>query len=157
MTYHSAKGMRRFGFVGFLTLAAAVAWGGDAPGSGAAQGKPPAPPSEAGVLSVSGSYAYRTYCASCHGTDGRGEGPLAENLRFHPPDLSLIARRHGGEFPAEEIRRIVDGRKPLPGHGGPEMPIWGDAFKSLETGFDDAKVKERIRSVVEHLRTLQAK
>ena len=36
------------------------------------------------------------------------------------------------------------------------MPIWGDAFRNAETGYEDAKVKEKIRSIVEYLRTLQA-
>ena len=108
------------------------------------------------MAGVAGAYADRTYCATCHGTDGKGEGPLADSLRFHPPDLTLIAKRSGGEFPTEKIHRIVDGRKPLPGHGGPDMPIWGDAFRNAETGYDDAKVKEKIRSIVDYLHTLQA-
>jgi len=81
---------------------------------------------------------------------------VAENLRFQPPDLSLLAKRNGGDYPVEKVHRIVDGRQPLPGHGGPEMPIWGDAFRNAETGYDDAKVKEKIRSIVDYLRTLQA-
>ena len=151
--------MRRFGSIGCLLLAAALAAGADTPGrSGPApvQVKPASPAVDPGVAGVSGAYAYRTHCATCHGTDGKGEGPLAENLRFHPPDLSLISKRNGGEFPAEKVHRIVDGRKPLPGHGGPDMPIWGDAFRNADTGYDDAKVKEKISSVVEYLRTLQA-
>ena len=149
----------RFGTIGCYLLAGTVAVGADTPGpSGPAPGqaKPAAPPADPGLAGVAGSYAFRTYCASCHGTDGKGEGPLAVNLRFDPPDLTLIAKRHGGGYPADQIHRIVDGRKPLPGHGGPDMPIWGDAFRNPETGYDDAKVKERIRSVVDHLRTLQA-
>jgi mono/diheme cytochrome c family protein len=153
--------MRRFGSIGCLLLGAAlVAAAADKPG---APGAGPAPPKPAagqapdpGVYGVSGAYAYRTYCASCHGTDGKGEGPLAESLRFHPPDLRLISKRNGGEFPAEKVHRIVDGRKSLQGHGGPDMPIWGDAFRNADTGYDDAKVKEKIRSVVDYLRTLQA-
>ena len=152
--------MRRFGSIGCLLLAAALVVGADKPGTPGAAPAPVKPAAgqapDAGVYGVSGAYAYRTYCASCHGTDGKGEGPLAESLRFHPPDLSLIAKRNGGEYPAEKIHRIVDGRKPLPGHGGPDMPIWGDAFRNADTGYDDAKVKEKIRSVVAYLRTLQA-
>ena len=149
--------MRCFTSSGCLLLSATLAVAADTPGrTNPAPGQAkPAPPADSGVYSVSGSYAYRTYCASCHGTDGRGEGPLAESLRFHPPDLTLIAKRNGGEYPAEQVHRIVNGRKPLPGHGGPDMPIWGDAFKNAETGFDDAKVQERIRSIVDYLRTLQ--
>jgi mono/diheme cytochrome c family protein len=151
--------MGRFGSIGCLLLVGALASGADTPagpGSGP-QGKPASSQApDAGIYGVSGSYAYRTYCASCHGTDGKGDGPLAENLRFHPPDLSLLAKRNGGDYPVEKVHRIVDGRKPLPGHGGPDMPIWGDAFRNAETGYDDAKVREKIRSVVDYLRTLQA-
>lgn len=160
--------MRRFGSIGCLLLAV-LATG--APGSaGAVAGEPAGaggtlipdgPPPEQGkdpaVYSVSGAYTFRTYCASCHGVDGKGEGPLAESLRFHPPDLSLLAKRSGGEYPVEKVTRIVDGRKPLKGHGGPDMPIWGDAFKNPETGYDEQSVQEKVRSVVDFLRTLQSK
>jgi len=151
--------MRRFGSIGCLLLVAALVAGADKPGT--PEGQTPPKPSagqapDPGIYGVSGAYAYRTYCASCHGTDGKGEGPLAESLRFDPPDLSLLSKRNKGEFPAEKVLRIVDGRKPLPGHGGPDMPIWGDAFRNADTGYDNAKVKEKIRSIVDHLRTLQA-
>jgi mono/diheme cytochrome c family protein len=151
--------MRRIGSIGCLLLVGAWASRAETPAGpeSGPQGKPPSSQlPDAGINAVSGSYAYRTYCASCHGSDGKGEGPLTASLRFHPPDLTLLAKRNGGDYPTEKVHRIVDGRKPLPGHGGPDMPIWGDAFKGPETGFDDAKVKEKIRSVVDFLRTLQA-
>jgi mono/diheme cytochrome c family protein len=107
------------------------------------------------AYSVSGSYTYRTYGASCHGERGKGDGPLAESLRFHPPDLTQLARRNGGDYPEEMVRRIVDGRRPIEGHGGPDMPVWGDAFKNAETGFDNEKVRLKIESVVDYLKTLQ--
>jgi mono/diheme cytochrome c family protein len=138
----------------FLIVAlAGWAWGGQQ----AATPKLPAGPEPgAGVAAVSGAYAFRTYCASCHGVDGKGEGPLTDSLRFQPPDLTLIAKRNGGEFPTEKVTRIVDGRNPLKGHGGPDMPIWGDAFRNADTGYDDAAARARIRTVVEHLRSIQA-
>jgi mono/diheme cytochrome c family protein len=147
--------MRRLGWIVSLLLLAAVVAVAQAPPAPAPS--KPVPPADAGVHSVAGAYAYRTYCASCHGVDGRGDGPLAENLRFRPPDLTLVAKRNGGEFPTEKVQRIVDGRRPLPGHGGSDMPIWGDAFKNVETAFDEATVKEKVRSVVDYLRTLQAR
>jgi mono/diheme cytochrome c family protein len=116
-----------------------------------------AAPSQSSVAAVSGAYAFRTYCASCHGVDGRGEGPLTDSLRFHPPDLTLIAKRNGGEFPTEKVVKIVDGRNPMKGHGGPDMPIWGDAFRNAETGYDDASARAKVRGVVDYLKTLQAK
>jgi mono/diheme cytochrome c family protein len=105
--------------------------------------------------SVAGSYTYRTYCATCHGEKGKGDGPLAESLRFVPPDLTQMAQRNGGRFPRETVRKIVDGREPIDGHGGPDMPVWGDAFSNAETGFDDEKVRLKIEAVVDHLETLQ--
>jgi mono/diheme cytochrome c family protein len=150
--------MRRAAWFVILSLASVPAAVGQARPPGLPPSKPKLPVSpDGGVEAVSGAYAYRTSCASCHGPLGKGDGPLAESLRFTPPDLSLIAKRNGGEYPAETVHRIVDGRRPLPGHGGPDMPIWGDAFKNPETGFDDASVKGKIRAVVEYVRTLQAK
>jgi len=150
--------MRRASMVLLVVFAAvfgvspAVAQEPKAPKPPAAGAAPDSP-----VASVSGAYSFRTYCASCHGVDGRGEGPLTDSLRFTPPDLTLIAKRNGGEFPTEKVVRIVDGRNPVKGHGGPDMPIWGDAFRNAETGYDDAAARAKIRGVVEYLKTLQAK
>ena len=71
-------------------------------------------------------------------------------------DLTGLAKRNGGEFPTELVVRIVDGRKPVKGHGGPNMPVWGDAFRNVDTSFDEAAAQERIRAVVDHLKTIQA-
>ncbi|HKZ31217.1 MAG TPA: cytochrome c [Vicinamibacteria bacterium] len=144
--------------VAFILVVASVGWAPNAVAQEPKAPKPPAAvaPAESPVAVVSGAYAFRTYCASCHGVDGRGEGPLTDSLRFHPPDLTLIAKRHGGEFPTEKVVRIVDGRSPMKGHGGPDMPIWGDAFRNAETGYDDAAARAKVRGVVDYLKTLQA-
>ena len=149
--------MPRVGPIVVCLLAAKLAAAGQTPRTPAVQPSSHKPPTVHGPDSpgVSGPSVFRTYCASCHGADGKGEGPLAESLRFHPPDLTLIASRRGGDYPTEEVHRIVDGRRPLRGHGGPDMPIWGDAFRSAETGYDDVTATEKIRSVVEYVRTLQ--
>ena len=136
--------MRGLVFLGGLVLTAV-------PGVGVVQG------AETSVQEVSGSYTYRTYCATCHGLKGKGDGPLAESLRFRPPDLTQLARRNGGTFPTSKVVRIVDGRDPVGGHGGPDMPVWGDAFRNAESGFDDEQVKRKIQTVVAHLERLQEK
>jgi len=138
----------------FVSIAASVATALAAPAPQAAPG-PATPAPGSPVAVVSGSYTFRTYCASCHGIDARGDGPLAESLRFRPPDLTRIAKRNGGEFPADKVVQIVDGRKPVKGHGGTDMPVWGDAFRNSDTGYDEASVKARIRSVVDYLKTIQ--
>ena len=108
------------------------------------------------IATVAGRSTYKTYCASCHGTGGKGDGPFADRLRFRPSDLTLLAKRNGGTYPDDEVFRSIDGRKPVKGHGGPDMPIWGDAFRNAESGYSEEKVKERIRGLVEFLKTLQA-
>jgi mono/diheme cytochrome c family protein len=140
--------MRRFAATGCLALTAGLL---GLPAIASAQAE------ESPTRTVEGSYTYRTYCATCHGPRGKGDGPLAQTLSFHPPDLTQMAQRNGGKYPASMVRKIVDGREPVDGHGGPDMPVWGDAFKNAETGFDEEAVQEKIRSVVDYVGTLQEK
>lgn len=102
-----------------------------------------------------GSDLYRVYCASCHGVSGKGDGPLAIQLRFRPPDLTLISKRDDGKWNADKVARMIDGREPVKGHGGPDMPVWGDAFKSTSKGKDEESVKDRVQALVAHLASLQ--
>src|SRR5689334_2078215 len=71
-----------------------------------------------------GAELYRAYCASCHGTTGRGDGPVASSMKVEVPDLTRIAARQG-HFPTEQVRRIIGGRTTLPPHGSRDMPVWG--------------------------------
>jgi nucleotide-binding universal stress UspA family protein/mono/diheme cytochrome c family protein len=102
-----------------------------------------------------GAETFRTYCATCHGTSARGDGPLASSMRRKPANLTEIAKRNGGAFPSELVFKVIDGRQPVRGHGGPDMPAWGDAFsKSREAG-DDERVKSVIQALVEYLDSIQ--
>jgi mono/diheme cytochrome c family protein len=112
---------------------------------------------EAIATGTAGQALFKTYCGSCHGPTAQGDGPLADSFRFGPPDLTPLARRNGGRFDAEKVRRIIDGRNPLKGHGGPEMPVWGDAFKRSAEGYSEKAVKTRIESITEYLRSVQVK
>jgi mono/diheme cytochrome c family protein len=126
-----------------IALIAAVAVTTD----GAAQSK-----SQPGV---SGSGLFANYCATCHGERGVGDGPLAAMLRKQPANLTLLAQRNGGVFSPEMVARIIDGRKPLAGHGGGDMPAWGDAFGRSAEGADN--IADRIAALVTHLETIQQK
>ena len=101
--------------------------------------------------SNTGSQLFRNYCATCHGATGRGDGPLADQLRRIPPDLTRFSARNGGVFPSERVYRIVDGRG-VPSHGDREMPVWGDVFRSSRAGETSA---ERIRAIVTYLEGIQ--
>ena len=78
--------------------------------------------------SSTGVQLYKRFCSSCHGDQGHGDGTVAKSFKIEVPDLTRIAHRHGGVFPAEQIRKIIDGRKTLPPHGSREMPVWGFEF-----------------------------
>jgi nucleotide-binding universal stress UspA family protein/cytochrome c5 len=104
-----------------------------------------------------GGETFRTYCATCHGTSARGDGPLAPSMRKKPANLTEIAKRNGDVFPAELVFKIIDGRQPVRGHGGPDMPAWGDAFtRSREAGAEE-RVKSLIQSLVDYLESIQVR
>lgn len=118
-----------------------------------------APQTRAGDLSgYSGAQLYERFCASCHGATGAGDGPVAPFFRLKLPDLRRIARRHGGEFPADKIRRIIDGRTNVLPHGAREMPVWGFEFIANEGDTPEAhqRAEQAIQSLVDYLRSLQA-
>jgi len=103
----------------------------------------------------SGAEAFRTYCASCHGTDGRGAGPAASALKQRPPDLTLISARNKGQFPAFRITHIVDGYDVEFAHGSRDMPVWGDYFRNTKR--DEATAALREHNLTEYIRSLQQK
>jgi mono/diheme cytochrome c family protein len=102
-----------------------------------------------------GASLYVAYCASCHGRSGRGDGPVAEYLKIPPADLTGIASRAKGVFPAYEAGRIIDGRQIVRAHGDAAMPVWGDAFRSLSPEIGEAEVRARIDALVKYLEAMQ--
>ncbi len=123
----------------------------------ASEQEPTAQPQTEMRQRVTGGEVFRTYCATCHGRSGRGDGLLASSMQRKPADLTEIAKRNGGEYPSEIVFRTIDGKTPVRGHGGPGMPVWGDAFARSHDGGDATTVKERIDSLVDFIRTLQVK
>ena len=106
---------------------------------------------------TTGAAVFSTYCVSCHGSSARGDGPLAATMKRKPANLTEIAKRNGAQFPADLVFRIIDGRQPVRGHGGPDMPEWGEAFgKSSEAG-DADRVKRVIQSLVDYLESIQVR
>jgi mono/diheme cytochrome c family protein len=109
------------------------------------------------VDAPTGAYLFRTYCASCHGAAAQGDGPLATAMRRKPANLTEILKRNNGVFPVDLVYRIIDGRSKVPGHGGADMPVWGDVFKRTIDGSDPAAVKARIDALVAFLETIQVR
>ena len=106
---------------------------------------------------MSGQQLYQDFCAVCHGANAHGSNPGGQALTAKIPDLTLLAARHHGTFPAEEVHRIIDGRLIRWGHGSRQMPVWGSEFYGYE-GEDAtrrARVAHLIDQLVEYLRTVQ--
>jgi mono/diheme cytochrome c family protein len=119
-----------------------------------------------------GRIEFLSKCAECHGTDGKGAGPMSSRLKNKPPDLTVVAKRNNGVFPADAVAKAVDGRGES--HRGTEMPIWGCRQgpppdrkrgyepKPIDSLLDipcDAEqvIRSRILDVVEYLGRIQEK
>jgi mono/diheme cytochrome c family protein len=81
----------------------------------------------AAMAETPGQADYERYCASCHGLEGTGHGPMRAVLTLPPTDLSALSAVNGGTFPLERVVKRIDGRDPLVAHGSP-MPVYGTLF-----------------------------
>ena len=102
----------------------------------------------------SGPAMFVNYCASCHGRDGRGDGPAASALKKAPRDLTQLTIRNQGKFPELAVYEMITGDQMVSAHGDREMPVWGDVLKSLN-GKDDIMVKLRIANLTSYIKSLQ--
>jgi mono/diheme cytochrome c family protein len=114
-----------------------------------------AKPSYDAAAATAGASTYSTYCVSCHGKEARGDGPLADSLRFAPSDLTRLARRNNGKLDLDRLQRVIDGRQRVKGHGGTDMPVWGDALLQSREGYDADKVKQKINELVHFVASIQ--
>jgi mono/diheme cytochrome c family protein len=111
----------------------------------------------ADFLAMNGAELYGRFCASCHGPAGRGDGPVSKAFKTEVPDLTLIARRHGGVFPRDSIERIIDGRAAVFAHGSRDMPVWGEEFAHAELGNPDAERATQliVQRLLDYVQALQ--
>jgi mono/diheme cytochrome c family protein len=114
----------------------------------------PATAGQSSSVVANGRQYFLKYCATCHGTSARGDGPAGENLRPRPADLTLLAGRSGGAFVAPTVERMIDGRDHyIKAHGSIDMPIWGTAFK--REGLSEDAIRGRIEAIVDYLKSIQ--
>ena len=106
------------------------------------------------INSVDGPALFRAYCAVCHGSDGRGGGPMATSLKTAPSDLTRIAQRNRGVYPKALVERIISGEELLPsGHGTRSMPVWGPIFSQV--AWDQDLGRLRIHNLAAYLERIQ--
>jgi mono/diheme cytochrome c family protein len=102
----------------------------------------------------SGVDMFKTYCATCHGLDGKGHGPAADALKVAPADLTLLKQKNGGKYPSNKVSRIIEGADGITAHGTSDMPLWGPIFRSLDPGNTNL-VKLRVLNVTKYIESLQ--
>jgi mono/diheme cytochrome c family protein len=106
------------------------------------------------IDSLDGRLLFRAYCASCHGTDAKGNGPAAPSLKTAPADLTRISQRNGGSFPLLKVQRTISGENAgTAAHGSREMPVWGPIFGQIAWDQDLGQV--RIYNLAKYLESLQ--
>ncbi|MGA7796928.1 MAG: c-type cytochrome [Candidatus Acidiferrales bacterium] len=104
---------------------------------------------------IVGQEMFRSYCASCHGLDGKGKGPAAPALKKQPPDLTLLSKKYGGKFPRSTVSSVIEGTDFITDHGSRDMPIWGDAFRIAN--HDESMVKLKVQNLTIYIESIQQK
>ena len=103
------------------------------------------------TLASDAGQMFSTYCAVCHGKEGKGDGPAAKALAKTPADLTKLTARNNGAFPEIRVRRYIEGLDEVAAHGTRDMPMWGDLFRSLNR--DTAEI--RVEALAQYLKGMQ--
>lgn len=104
---------------------------------------------------ASGKEMYVNYCAACHGTDGKGNGPAAGALKTPPADLTVLSKNNGGKYPTLKVGSAIRGDANVAAHGNEEMPVWGQLFRSISGGHQ-AQVDQRVANLISYIKSIQS-
>jgi mono/diheme cytochrome c family protein len=104
----------------------------------------------------SGKIMFKQYCAACHGLDAKGHGPARVALKVPAADLTMLAKRHGGEFPIDLVTNVLRFGPGVAAHGSSDMPTWGGIFQYMDN-YNQAAVQKRIKNLCDYLISLQEK
>lgn len=105
---------------------------------------------------ASGAEMFKTYCAVCHGSEGKGNGPAATALKKTPANLTELTARNGGKFPEMIVYGTIKGDLDMPAHGSRDMPMWGSLFSSVSHG-NQAEIQMRIANLTAYVQSIQGK
>ena len=117
--------------------------------------------SKTGANVGAGKELYRQHCSTCHGTDGKGSGSMYDpnsadkSRRVPPADLTVMSQHNGGKFPEDRVKEAIYNKKPVPGHGTPDMPAWGNVFYNQKS--NQKGLEARVRDLSAYIESLQVK
>ena len=110
----------------------------------------------AGTAAIAqGRTLYLDYCASCHGLNADGQGPVARALSTPPANLRLLSERYGNPLPADQIARYIDGRADVKAHGPRDMPVWGEEAWKYDGKGSKGRARDWVSQVVAYLQSIQ--
>lgn len=105
---------------------------------------------------TNGKGMFTSYCAPCHGVDGRGNGPAASALKNTPTDLTSLAKGNHGKYPETHIVSVLRFGSEVPAHGSAQMPVWGKVFGKMSRV--NAQEKDlRVANLSRYIETLQVR
>jgi len=105
---------------------------------------------------TSGKQMYTNYCAPCHGTDGRGNGPAAAALKTQPTDLTVLTKNNHGKYPDTHIAAVLQFGSEVQAHGSAQMPVWGPILGNMNRTNSQEKLL-RISNLSRYLETMQVR
>ena len=106
--------------------------------------------------STNGQQMYMSYCASCHGVDGKGNGPAAAAMKRKPVDLTMLSQKNHGKFPSAHLASVLQFGTETSSHGSDKMPVWGPLFSAMNDS-NPREMTSRIDNLSRFIETMQAK
>jgi mono/diheme cytochrome c family protein len=138
----------------FTALAATVAVGIVYADQSQAGSKTVVPMSQ--TSASSGKQMFTSYCASCHGVDGKGNGPVAGSLKKQPADLTVLSKNNGGKFPSEHVMAVLEFGAKEGAHGTSQMPVWGPALSKIDASQSHLGTL-RMSNLTKYIESIQVK
>jgi mono/diheme cytochrome c family protein len=108
------------------------------------------------TAATNGKQMYTSYCAPCHGVDGKGRGPAAAALRTPPTDLTGLLRNNHGKFPDTHVSAVLQFGTETLAHGSAAMPVWGPILGNMDQGNTQDK-QLRLSNLTRYLESIQAR
>lgn len=109
------------------------------------------------TTATNGQQMFASYCAPCHGMDGRGNGPVAAALKTPPADLTVLSRNHNGKYPATHVLAVLQfGPQTPSSHGNALMPVWGPVLGNMSQTDPNQRIL-RINNISRYIQSIQAK